>query len=148
MVIRLKKKYAKGRKKALNFFWWSPHIFTTGAATSEFEGVRTLTPSPTREVDAASLPPPPPFLLSPFPTKLAPADPSAVSLSSLALPSPPPSPAAQSLERPEDEVAGMSRTGGQLAGPSRGTGTNKNRDVSTGPLAHFAHSLARGKVNF
>ena len=40
------------------------------------------------------------------------------------------------------------------------TGTNKNRDVSTGPLtrlfarslarslAHFAHSLARGKVNF
>ena len=43
------------------------------------------------------------------------------------------------------------------------SGTNKNRDVSTGPLArpfahsfapltrslaHFAHSLARGKVNF
>ena len=31
------------------------------------------------------------------------------------------------------------------------SGTNKNRDVSTGPLArpfaHFAHSLARGKVN-
>ena len=44
---------------------------------------------------------------------------------------------------------GMTTSESEVSTDALWSGTNKNRDVSTGPLARpFAHSLARGKVNF